>query len=115
MNDSKILFGCPSFPGTDVEVWKKPLSYLKHFHTAPAEMRTKALPELAVEVDYLPKEQLDKEKICKQLPSLIRGYVNMGASFGDGVVIDRRLSTTDVCVILNIDMFPAQYNRYFFK
>ena len=51
-----LLFGCASFPGTNLTLLKKPLSYLFHYHLAPIEIRPKALPEKWINMNIYTKE-----------------------------------------------------------
>jgi putative hemolysin len=91
-----VFFGCASFPGVDPGALKLGLSYLHHFHRAPEGARPRALPELYVEMNLMPKEAIDARAAIKSLPPLIKGYVRAGSFIGDGAVIDRQFDTTDV-------------------
>ncbi len=93
-----VMFGCASFPGTDPDALKLPLSYLHHFHGAPASLRLRARPELYVSMNRMPKEAIDPKAALRKLPPLIKGYVRAGAFIGEGAVIDRQFGTTDVLI-----------------
>jgi putative hemolysin len=95
---SDVLFGCASFPGTDPDAHKLPLSYLYHYHLMPPEGRVRARPELHVELNRMAKDEIDPHKALRALPPLIKGYVRAGAFIGDGAVIDRQFGTTDVMI-----------------
>jgi putative hemolysin len=93
-----VMFGCASFPGTDPDALKLPLSYLHHFHGVPESHGLRARPELYVPMNRMPKEAIDPKVALRKLPPLIKGYVRAGALIGDGAVIDRQFGTTDVLI-----------------
>lgn len=93
-----VMFGCASFPGTDPDALKLPLSYLHHFHGAPASQRLRARPERYVSMNRMPKDAIDPKAALRKLPPLIKGYVRAGALIGDGAVIDPQFGTTDVLI-----------------
>jgi putative hemolysin len=47
------------------------------------------------------------------LPPLVKGYLRVGAYFGDGAVIDRQFGTTDVLVIVPMDRIDPRYVDHF--
>ena len=47
------------------------------------------------------------------MPPLLKGYLRLGAMFGDGAVIDHRFGTTDVLVILPVERISQRYLDYF--
>lgn len=112
-HDIGVMFGCASFPGADVQALATPLSYLRHFHLAPEELRPKALPEHYVDMNLLPKESLDPRRIVGDLPPLIKGYLRLGGFIGDGAVVDHQFNTTDVCVIVKTDLVTDKYFRHY--
>ena len=57
--DISLMFGCASLHGVEPESLALPLSYLHHFHLAPADMRPVALPDLHVDMDFLPVDEID--------------------------------------------------------
>lgn len=110
---SEFLFGCASFPGTDVASFAAPLSYLYHYHLAPEEYLPQARPEFYQEMNVLPKEGLDARRLLIGLPPLLKSYIRMGGYIGEGAVIDHDFNTTDVCILVKIDqMTDRYYNHY---
>jgi len=97
-NEIDLMFGCASLPGTDPQALALQLSYLHHFHLAPADVRVRALPHLYTPMDMMPKEAIDEGEALRSLPPLLKGYVRSGAKIGDGAVIDRQFDTTDVFI-----------------
>jgi L-ornithine Nalpha-acyltransferase len=108
-----VMFGCASLEGTDPRRLALPLSFLHHFARAPEEWRTRALPERYTAMDLLAKEAVDPKAALHALPPLIKGYLRLGASFGDGAVIDRQFGTTDVLVILPVSAINKRYIEHF--
>jgi putative hemolysin len=108
-----MMFGCASLPGTDPEKLKMQLSYLYHYHMAPEGLRPKALPERYVDMNLMPKDQIDPKRALASLPPLLKGYLRVGAHVGDGAVVDHQFNTTDVCVIMKTEMIAGRYTRHF--
>lgn len=108
-----LMFGCASLAGTDPESLALPLSYLHHFHAMPEGLRVRALPELYVEMNRMPKEAIDAKEALRSLPPMIKGYVRAGASIGQGAVIDRQFTTTDVFIYFPVAKVQARYKSRF--
>ncbi len=108
-----LMFGCASLPGTDAEQLAVQLSYLYHYHLAPETLRTKALPERFINMNLLPKEDIDPKRALASLPPLLKGYLRVGAFVGEGAVIDHQFNTTDVCVIMKTEMIAGRYTRHY--
>jgi putative hemolysin len=108
------FFGCASLYGTDIDALSHQLSYLYHYHLAPENIRTKALAERYVDMNIIPKEELNVRAVFNELPPLIKGYLRAGAAIGDGAVIDPQFNTTDVCIIMSLSQIDEKYlKRYF--
>ncbi|HEY5338190.1 MAG TPA: GNAT family N-acyltransferase [Rhizomicrobium sp.] len=108
-----VMFGCASFPGTDPQSVAMPLSYLHHFHPMREDIRARALPRLYVDMNLMPKDQINPREGLHALPPLIKGYVRVGAQIGEGAVIDHQFSTTDVLIYVSLlDMVPRYRARF---
>src|SRR3954462_10537403 len=94
----QVMFGCASLPGTDPSQHGLPLSYLYHHHLAPPVIRVRALASRYVKMDTLAPEDYDARKALARVPPLIKGYLRLGGSVGDGAVIDHEFNTTDVFI-----------------
>jgi putative hemolysin len=123
-HDIKIMFGCASLPGTDVQALARPLSYLHYNHLAPEPIRTRALPHLFVKTDLMPSADVDAEAAVADLdaratiaalPPLIKGYLRLGGMIGEGAVIDHEFQTTDVCIIVVTDQMVSKYFNHFIR
>ena len=64
----EILFGCASFKGTEIKTLNAPLSYLYHYHLAPRNLRPQAINGRFVELNRLPKDDIDRFFAWKKLP-----------------------------------------------
>jgi putative hemolysin len=115
MLDHKIgtMFGCASLYGTDTNALSQQLAYLYHYHLAPPEICPRALPNCITEMNMHPKDSLDAKTIFQSLPPLIKGYLRVGCFIGDGAVVDSQFNTTDVCIVLPIEKFPARYRNHY--
>jgi len=111
--DIKLMFGCASFFGTDVKEHAVPLSYLYHYHLAPQGIRAVALPERYVEMNLVPKEEINVKRAFAALPSLIKGYLRLNGYIGLGAVIDSHFNTVDVGIVVQTDLVADKYaQRY---
>jgi len=111
--DITLMFGCASLPGNDVDAIGEQLSYLYHHHLAPERLRARALPDLHVEMNRIPVDQVQAKAALAALPPLIKGYLRLGGFVGDGAVIDPQFNTTDVCVIVQTDAVTEKYYRHY--
>ncbi len=111
--DIDVMFGCASFPGIDPNEMALPLSYLHHFCAMPDDLKVKARPELYVPMNMLPKDQIDEREGIRSLPAMLKGYVRAGCRIGDGAVIDRQFSTTDVFIYFPLSGIDARYKSRF--
>jgi putative hemolysin len=111
-----VMFGCASFQGEDLDALALPLSYLHHYCAMPPHLRVRARPELYVDMNRIPKDQIDPKDALRDLPPLVKGYVRAGCQIGDGAVIDRQFGTTDVFIFLPIASMDSRYkSRFGFK
>jgi putative hemolysin len=108
-----VMFGCASLEGTDPQRLALPLSFLHHFARASGAWRAAALPDRHTPMDLLPKDAVDPKKALQVLPPLIKGYLRLGATFGEGAVIDPQFGTTDVLVILPVSAINPRYIGHF--
>lgn len=108
-----LMFGCVSFPGTDINKIALPLSYLYHYHLAPSAIRPRALPDVYNSMALLPKTAVEPRAAVRALPPLIKGYLRLGGVFGDGAFIDRQWNSIDVCVIVETKNITNKYFRHY--
>ncbi len=111
--DIDLMFGCASLPGIDVAEMALPLAYLHHFHPMPEHLRVRAQPGLFVDMNRMPREMIDEREGIRSLPAMLKGYVRAGCCIGDGAVIDRQFSTTDVFIYFPLSGIDARYKSRF--
>lgn len=109
--DIPLMFGCASFPGADPADHAHPLSYLHHYHLAPAALRPRARAEHYVGMDLIPKEAVDAKAALKAVPPLIKGYLRLNGFVGDGAVIDRQWGSVDVSIVVKTDLVTRRYRE----
>ena len=107
------MFGCASLPGTDLTHFALPLSLLHRHALAPEPWRVCPIPGRAVRMDLVACAAADMRDVLHRLPPLLKGYLRVGATVGDGAVIDRQFHTIDVFVILPISEIKPKYINHF--
>ena len=112
-HNSDLLFGCASFQGTDINTIAEQLSCLHHFYATPEDIRPVAVKARYVDMNIKPKSSIDKQKIFATLPPLIKGYLRVGATIGEGAVIDRQFNTIDVCIVVQTSLITDRYRKYY--
>ena len=112
-NDIEIMFGCASFYSTDIKAIAPSLSYLYHYHLAPEKFRVRAVDQRYIDMNTIPQEDLNARRVFAELPPLIKGYLRLGATIGDGAVIDEDFDTTDVCIIVQTHMVTDRYRKHY--
>ena len=108
-----VMIGCASFEGTDPRQHATGLSYLHHHARAPEKWRVAAHDDRFVDMNMLPASRIDPRAAIRAMPPLIKGYLRLGAFFGDGAVIDHQFGTTDVFVILPVEAIGERYLAHF--
>ena len=108
-----VMFGCASLPGIDPSAHATALSYLAHYAGATDDWKASAHRDRYVSMAMISKEQLDPRKARETLSPLIKGYLRLGARFGDGAVVDKAFNTTDVFVVMPTKEIGTRYIEYF--
>ena len=108
-----LMFGCASLHGTDVDALAAQLSYLYHYHLASPDLRPRALSDRYVEMNRMDKNAIDVKSVFASLPPLVKGYMRLGASVGDGAVVDWQFNTTDICIVMPTHLVTEKYLRYY--
>lgn len=108
-----VMTGCASFPGTIPAAHAEALSYLAHFHRAQGAWHVRARAHRYLSMDLMPPEAVNAKPALAAMPPLIKGYLRLGAKFGDGCVIDSDFRTTDVLVVLPVEAISERYIAYY--
>lgn len=109
----EVLFGVASFPGTDAQALAAPLSLLHQRHLAPEALRPRARPAGFQSMDLVPEEGLDRRAAMLAVPSLIKAYLRLGGTVGEGAFLDRAFNCTDVCLVLDTANLSARQARFY--
>lgn len=107
------MFGCASFEGTDPARHAAALSFLHHHALADDAWRVRAVTRRRVPMDRMSPDAIDARRAVHSLPPLLKGYLRLGARFGDGAVVDHKFGTTDVFVVLPVASINARYIGHF--
>ena len=113
--DIDVLFGVASFHGTDVAALAGPLSLLYHRHLARPELRVKAIGPTALSMNLTPADRLDRAAAVRQMPALIKAYLRLGGTVGDGAFVDHAFNTVDICLILESDLVNEMRKTFLAK
>ncbi len=116
-----ILFGVPSFVGTNPAKSAQAISYLYYNSLSPSRLRATVLKEnidpsidpRMTQMNILPRVFVDEEEAKKQMTPLIKGYLRLGATFGRGVFIDKSFGTYDVFVLVQTKDIDKTYQKHF--
>lgn len=108
-----LMFGCASLYGTDVEALAPQMSYLHHYHLAAPELRPRALESRYIEMNRMAKDDINARAVFSSMPPLIKGYMRLGASIGEGAVIDHQFNTTDVCIVMPTHLITEKYLKHY--
>jgi L-ornithine Nalpha-acyltransferase len=109
----ELMFGCASLHGTNITELTPQLAYLYHYHLADKTLCPRALGTRYVNMNLCPKDELDAKRVFASLPPLIKGYLRLGASIGDGAVIDAQFNTTDICIVMPTHQVTEKYVRHY--
>ena len=100
-HEIEVLFGTASFHGTDAQALAEPLTMLHLNHLAPPELRVRALAAHYQPMNLVAPDQLDRRRAMVAVPALIKAYLRLGGTVGEGAYVDHAFNTTDVCLILD--------------
>ena len=104
----EVLFGVASFHGADPARHADALSLLRHRHLAPEALRVRARPEHFQRMDLTDPAAIDAAAAMKAMPALIKGYLRLGGTVGEGAFVDHAFNTVDVCLVLDTARMNAQ-------
>lgn len=112
-HDIGMMFGCASLHGTNIDELSEQLAYLYHYHLADPSVCPRALDERFVDMNLHAKKDLDAKKAFMSLPPLIKGYIRLGASIGNGAVVDEQFNTTDICIVMPTAQITKKYLNHY--
>ena len=112
-HDIDVMMGCASFPGNIPAAHAASLSLLAHTRRAHGPWAVRAVANRYRCMDLMPPEAIDAKSALAAMPPLIKGYLRLGAAFGDGCVVDEAFATTDVFVLLPVASISQRYIDYY--
>jgi putative hemolysin len=108
----KYVFGCPSIENPSEENIGKLFAFFRHKCFAPLQFRVEPLKNKLYHFDKNIKIYEYKE-ILHLLPSLIRGYLKMGAFICGEPAYDKKFGTADFFTMLDIRQINEVYRKRF--
>ncbi|WP_159016003.1 GNAT family N-acetyltransferase [Cognatiluteimonas profundi] len=108
-----LMFGCASLRGTDPMKLREQLAYLHHFHLAPRHIRPRAIGADSTRMDLLEKAWIDPRRAFSKLEPLVKGYLRLGASVGEGACIDRAFNSVDICIVMPTAQLTRRYVNHY--
>lgn len=109
----KFLFGMASFHGINPNLYKHSFSCLYYNHLSSPEIRTFARANSRCDLALLPENETDLAMAKKEMPPLVKGYLNLWATIGEGAYIDVAFKSIDVLILLEIGKINPRYlKRY---
>jgi putative hemolysin len=117
-----VLFGVASWTGQKPVESAQAISYIYYNHLSPVRLRARVVPEKFAEgvdnrmsrMNILPRAFVDEDLAKKQMTPLIKGYLRLGATFGQGVFIDKPFNTYDIFVMMQSKNMDAAYQKHFY-
>lgn len=105
----EYMVGTASFHGLDYKPYEDVLGYLYNNHLSPTNIRCEVNKNSYVDMSSLKYQEKNKLNI----PPLIKGYLRLGATIGDGAYIDKDFNSIDVLIVLKISDINSRYlKRY---
>ncbi|MCK9470465.1 MAG: GNAT family N-acyltransferase [Bacilli bacterium] len=113
VNNINYMFGTGSFQGIDPSSYDQALSYIYYNHLSPQDVRVQARLESRSNINLIKEHEIDLRKVREQMPALIKGYIKIGATFGEDAYIDVPFNSVDVFVLLDVDKVNPDILRRF--
>ena len=107
-----MMFGCASFSSTNYMVHAPILHYLRENNLAPAELMPKPIVDSHIkiqDIDFDEHSEENKKFFGKRLkvPTLLRGYLKLGAKVSDSAIIDPEFNTTFLCIYVDSEKMQS--------
>lgn len=110
-HEIEILFGAASFPGVNLADLAEPLTLLQREYSAPQDLISRSKTYQSMEL--MGDSQPDRKRAMLSMPALIKAYLRLGGTVGDGAFVDREFNTTDVCLILDTSKMNTRQRRLY--
>ncbi|MBX2807373.1 MAG: GNAT family N-acetyltransferase [Cellvibrionaceae bacterium] len=107
-NRIEVMFGCASFSGKDVQRHLPILHYLYAHHLAPEALRPSPKVADYIDLNSLFQTAADWQQAQKSVPTLLRGYLKLGAKISDAAIIDPVFNTVYVAIYVETNTMLQQ-------
>ncbi|MFT7387578.1 MAG: putative hemolysin [Candidatus Endobugula sp.] len=101
-NNIPVMLGCASFTGTDVDRHLPILQYLYQHHLAEKSLRPEPRVDDYIDLtalyDTSEKSSANWQEAQKSIPTLLRGYLKLGAKISDAAIVDFSFNTVYVSI-----------------
>jgi putative hemolysin len=109
-----VMVGCASLPGTDPDLHRDVLAGIHERALATGEWRVAAMAGINRPIGEICNARSNRNADTRlAIPPLVKGYLRLGARFGEGVFVDRQFGTTDIFVVLPVAQIDRRYISYF--
>lgn len=112
-HEIEILFGVASFAGTDPQPHALALSHLHSSHLCAAEICP--VSRVYQPMDLIAPDQIDPAKAMRGVPALIKAYLRLGGTVGDGAFIDGPFNTIDVCLVMETKRLSERHRQLYLQ
>ncbi len=109
----RYVFGCASLLTVEPLEVSRVYSYLKQRYHAPEELGVYPVPEKIFPGLDEDAPVADGESVFMRLPSLIKGYLRIGARLCGPPALDEEFGTTDLFLLLDVIQTSDEYKRRF--
>jgi len=114
-NGFDVMFGCASFNSTKYKRHAPILSYLYENNLAPEALMPKPIVDNHIQVKDIQFDELagdNQERFGKRLnvPTMLRGYLKLGAKVSDTAIIDPDFNTTFLCIYVDAEQMKLSGN-----
>ena len=105
----RLLFGCSSFHGLDLDAHRDAFALLKEHHLAPRRWQPGVKAPMVVPFARLLRTaRPDWRLAMRRMPPLLRSYLVMGGWVSDHAVIDTELDTLHVFTGVEVSRIPKR-------
>ncbi|MTH77274.1 GNAT family N-acetyltransferase [Paracoccus aestuariivivens] len=109
----ELLFGVASFHGTDAMALAQPLTWLHRNHLADASIRPVARASGYQSMDLIAPEAIDRRAAMTSMPPLIKAYLRLGGTIGEGAYLDHAFNTTDVFLLVDTAAMSTKHKKFY--
>jgi L-ornithine Nalpha-acyltransferase len=105
----RYLFGCASLYTTEASAVSECYSLFKRKYYAPERFRVQPVAGYRFDTVHDDHAVADEQSVFLKLPSLIKGYLRLGALVCGPPALDREFGTADFLVLLDIQNLSDEY------